>query len=135
MAATTYTYDHTKVNIALNGLPLTDFIDNITVSENGEDFSVTEGLNDNVLYSRRSNNVVTVTLPMIANSPQFVAIKGFRLLQRNASSVPFPFAMIDLNNGDSIMGNARIMSLGEKTVGVEATGRSVVLSVVKSLEG
>lgn len=133
MAVKNYTYDHTKVKINLNGLPLTDFSDNITVTEAGEDWNVTEGLNDTVEYSKNSNNTCRVTLPMIANSPQFIAVKGFRKL--DAAAGPFAFAMVDLNNGDSILGTARILSLGEKTVGREASGRSVVLSVVKQLEG
>lgn len=135
MAVRDYSYDHTKVKINLNGLPITDLVDSVTVSANGEDWTATEGLNDTVIYSRRSNNTATVTLPMNPVSPEYAAIRGFRIATREGSLGPLKFAFVDLNNGESVLGTARIMSLGDKTNGMEAAARNVVLSVVKTLEG
>jgi len=135
MAVRDFTYDHTKVKINLNGLPITDLVESVTVTTDGEDWTVTEGLNNTVQFSRRSNNLATVTLPMNPCSPEYAAIRGFRTLDNATGAGPFPFAFVDLNNGESVLGTARIMSLGDKTNGQDATARNVVLKVVKQLEG
>ena len=134
MAVKDFTYDHTKVKINLNGLPITDLVDSVTVTTDGEDWTVTEGLNNTVLFSKRSNNTATVTLPMNPVSPEYGAIRGFRTLDNETGAGPFSFAFVDLNNGESVLGVARIMSLGDKTNGMDAAARNVVLKVVKHLE-
>lgn len=134
MAVKDFTYDHTKVKISLNGLPITELVDSVTVTTDGEDWTVTEGLNDTVQFSKRSNNLATVTLPMQPGSDEYKAIKGFRILDRETGAGPFPFAFMDLNNGDTVLGTARIMSMGDLTNGQDATARNVVLKVIKQAE-
>ena len=135
MAVKDFTYDHTRVKINLNGLPITDLVDSVTVTTDGEDWTVTEGLNNTVLFSKRSNNTATVTLPMNPVSPEYAAIRGFRALDNSTGAGPFSFAFVDLNNGETVLGVARIMSLGDKTNGMDAAARNIVLKVVKQLEG
>lgn len=135
MAVKDFTYDHKKVKINLNGLPITDLVDSVTVTTDGDDWTVTEGLNDTVLFSKRSNNTATVTLPMNPVSPEYAAIRGFRTLDNATGAGPFSFAFVDLNNGETVLGVARIMNLGDKTNGMDAAARNVVLKVVKQLEG
>lgn len=134
MAVKDFAYDHTRVKISLNGLPITDLVDSVTVTTDGEDWTVTEGLNDTVQFSKRSNNLATVTLPMMPGSDQYNAIKGFRALDKSAGAGPFPFAFVDLNNGDTVLGVARIMSMGDLTNGQDATARTVTLKVIKQAE-
>ena len=62
MAVKDFTYDHTKVKINLNGLPITDLVDSVTVTTDGDDWTVTEGLNDTVLFSKRSNHLTSLVI-------------------------------------------------------------------------
>lgn len=134
MAVKDFTYDQTKVKINLNGLPITDLMDPVTVQTDGDDWTTTEGVGDNVIFNKRIAKTATVTLPMNPVSPEYAAIRGFRTLDNETGAGPFPFAFVDLNNGETILGKARIMNLGEKSYATEATARNVTLKVVKSLE-
>ena len=54
------TYDHTKVNISFNGIALTDFNGDPTVSKEGPDFETVEGSNGAVERSRMAEAVQTL---------------------------------------------------------------------------
>lgn len=123
------TYDHTKVNISLNGVALTDFNGNPTVSKEGSDFETVEGSNGAIERSRMVRNLYTVTLPMMQTSPQINAIETMRQADEKTSVGPFPFAITDLNGVYVLMGVAWIQSMGDAVKGRQAQPRNIVLQV------
>jgi hypothetical protein len=123
------TYDHTKVNISLNGVALTDFNGDPTISKEGPDFETVEGSNGTVERSRMVRNLYTVTLPMMQTSPQINAIEAMRVADENAGAGPFPFAIVDLNGAYVLMGVAWVQSMGDAVKGRQTQPRSIVLNV------
>lgn len=123
------TYDHTKVNISLNGVALTDFDGDVTIEKEGPEFEVVEGSNGCVERSRMIRNLYTVTLPMMQTSLQLDAIEALRVADEKTGAGPFPFAVLDLNGAYVLMGQAWVESMGTATKGRQATARNVVLRV------
>lgn len=122
-------YDHTKVNIAINGLSLTDFNGDVTISKEGDDFEVVEGSNGCIERSRMCRRLYTVTLPFMQTSPQLTALEGLRQLDVNTGAGPYPFAITDLNGAYVLMGVAWVHSMGDATKGRAAAPRTVTLRV------
>ena len=123
------TYDHTKVNISLNGVALTDFNGDTTVTKEGPAFEVVEGSNGAVERSRMVRNLYTVTLPMMQTSQQINAIETMRQADERTGVGPFPFAITDLNGAYVLMGVAWIQSMGDAVKGRQAQPRNIVLQV------
>ena len=123
------TYDHTKVNISFNGIALTDFNGDPTISKEGPDFETVEGSNGAVERSRMVRNLYTVTLPMMQTSPQISAIETARVADEKTGVGPFPFAIVDLNGAYVLMGVAWIQSMGDAVKGRQAQPRNIVLQV------
>lgn len=123
------TYDHTKVNISFNGIALTDFNGDPTISKEGPDFETVEGSNGAVERSRMVRNLYTVTLPMMQTSPQINAIETARVADEKTGVGPFPFAIVDLNGAYVLMGVAWIQSMGDSVKGRQAQPRNIVLQV------
>jgi hypothetical protein len=123
------TYDHTKVNISFNGIALTDFNGDPTISKEGSDFETVEGSNGAVERSRMVRNLYTVTLPMMQTSPQINAIETARVADEKTGVGPFPFAIVDLNGAYVLMGVAWIQSMGDAVKGRQAQPRNIVLQV------
>lgn len=123
------TYDHTKVNISFNGIALTDFNGDLTISKEGPDFETVEGSNGAVERSRMVRNLYTVTLPMMQTSPQINAIETARVADEKTGVGPFPFAIVDLNGAYVLMGVAWIQSMGDAVKGRQAQPRNIVLQV------
>jgi len=123
------TYDHTKVNISFNGIALTDFNGDPTISKEGPDFETVEGSNGAVERSRMVRNLYTVTLPMMQTSPQINAIETARVADEKTGVGPFPFAIEDLNGAYVLMGVAWIQSMGDAVKGRQAQPRNIVLQV------
>ena len=123
------TYDHTKVNISLNGVALTDFNGDPTVTKEGPAFEVVEGSNGAVERSRMVRNLYTVTLPMMQTSQQINAIETMRQADERTGVGPFPFAITDLNGAYVLMGVAWIQSMGDAVKGRQAQPRNIVLQV------
>lgn len=123
------TYDHSKVNISLNGVALTDFDGDVTIEKEGPEFEVVEGSNGCVERSRMIRNLYTVTLPMMQTSLQLDAIEALRVADEKTGAGPFPFAVLDLNGAYVLMGQAWVESMGTATKGRQATARNVVLRV------
>lgn len=123
------TYDHTKVNISLNGVALTDFNGDPTVSKEGPEFEVVEGSNGAVERSRMVRNLYTVTLPMMQTSPQLNAIETMRQADERTGVGPYPFAITDLNGSYVLMGVAWVQSMGDAVKGRQAQPRNIVLQV------
>lgn len=123
------TYDHTKVNISFNGIALTDFNGDPTISKEGPEFEVVEGSNGAVERSRMVRNLYTVTLPMMQTSPQINAIETSRIADEKGGVGPFPFAIVDLNGAYVLMGLAWIQSMGDAVKGRQAQPRNIVLQV------
>lgn len=123
------TYDHTKVNISLNGVALTDFNGDPTVSKEGPEFEVVEGSNGAVERSRMVRNLYTVTLPFMQTSSQLNAIETMRQADERTGAGPFPFAITDINGVYALMGVAWIESMGDAVKGRQAQPRNVVLRV------
>lgn len=123
------TYDHTKVNISLNGVALTDFNGDPTVTKEGPEFEVVEGSNGAVERSRMVRNLYTVTLPMMQTSQQINAIETMRQADERTGVGPFPFAITDLNGAYVLMGVAWIQSMGDAVKGRQAQPRNIVLQV------
>ena len=123
------TYDHTKVNNSFNGIALTDFNCDPTISKEGPDFETVEGSNGAVERSRMVRNLYTVTLPMMQTSPQINAIETARVADEKTGVGPFPFAIVDLNGAYVLMGVAWIQSMGDAVKGRQAQARNIVLQV------
>ena len=123
------TYDHTKVNISLNGVALTDFNGDPTVTKEGPEFEVVEGSNGAVERSRMVRNLYTVTLPMMQTSPQLNAIETMRQADERTGVGPYPFAITDLNGAYVLMGVAWVQSMGDSVKGRQAQPRNIVLQV------
>lgn len=123
------TYDHTRVNISLNGVALTDFNGDVTIEKQGDDWAVIQGSNGSVERSKLKNNLYTVTLPMMQTTTQLNAIEALRTSDDLTNAGPFPFAITDLNGSYVILGSAWIQSMGSATKGREAQARNVVLAV------
>lgn len=123
------TYDHTKVNISLNGLALTDFNGDVTVEKQGDDFEVVEGSNGAVERSRMVRKLYTVTLPFMQTSPQLTALENLRQADEKEGVGPYPFALVDLNGVYSIMGQAWVKSMGSATKGRATAPRTITLDV------
>jgi hypothetical protein len=123
------TYDHTKVNISFNGIAITDFNGDPTISKEGPDFETVEGSNGAVERSRMVRNLYTVTLPMMQTSPQINAIETARVADEKTGVGPFPFAIVDLNGAYVLMGVAWIQSMGDAVKGRQAQPRNIVLQV------
>lgn len=123
------TYDHTKVNISLNGVALTDFNGDPTISKEGPEFEVVEGSNGAVERSRMVRNLYTVTLPMMQTSPQINAIEAMRVADEKGAIGPYPFAITDLNGSYMLMGVAWVQSMGDAVKGRQAQPRNIVLQV------
>lgn len=123
------TYDHTKVNISLNGISLTDFNGDVTIEKEGNDFETVEGSNGAVERSRMVRNLYRVTLPMMQTSLQINAIEGLRVSDERTAAGPFPFAVVDLNGAYVLMGQAWIETMGTATKGRQTVARNIVLSV------
>lgn len=132
--AKSYTYDHTKVKQTLNFLPITDLAGPVTVTEDDEDWGLTKGLNGTAQFSKKNNITCTIQMPFISTSEQYIAVKGFRKLDNETGAGPFPYTFIDLNNGDTIIGSARIMSISARDNAEEATERTVTLRVIKHMD-
>lgn len=123
------TYDHTKVNISLNGVSLTDFNGDVTVSKEGPEFDVVEGSNGSIERSRMVRNLYTVTLPFMQTSRQLNAIETMRQADERTGIGPYPFAITDLNGIYVLMGTAWIESMGDAVKGRQGQPRNVVLRV------
>lgn len=123
------TYDHTKVNIVLNGVALTDFNGDPTVTKQGDDFEVVEGSNGAVERARMVRKLYTVTLPMMQTSPQIDAIEALRVADESTGAGPFPFAITDLNGAYVLMGQAWVKSMGDATKGRATAARTITLDV------
>lgn len=123
------TYDHTKVNITLNGVALTDFNGDPTVTKEGPEFEVVEGSNGAVERSRMVRNLYTVNLPMMQTSPQLNAIETMRQADERTGVGPYPFAITDLNGAYVLMGVAWVQSMGDAVKGRQAQPRNIVLQV------
>lgn len=123
------TYDHTKVNIALNGVAITDFNGDPTITKQGNDFEVVEGSNGAVERARMVRKLYTVTLPMMQTSPQIDAIEALRIADERTGAGPYPFAITDLNGAYVLMGQAWINSMGDATKGRATTARTITLDV------
>lgn len=130
-----FNYDHTRVKVSLNYTSITDFAEPLTIAEDGEDWSLKNGLNNTAQFSKMSNNTCTVTLPMISTSSQYLYIKDLRKADKEAGAGPYPFSFVDLNNGDTIIGLARIMSISARDNAEDATARTVTLRVIKQMDG
>ena len=123
------TYDHTKVNISLNGIALTDFNGDPTISKEGPEFEVVEGSNGAVERSRMVRNLYTVTLPMMQTSPQINAIEALRVADEKGGVGPYPLAITDRNGAYVLMGVAWVQTMGDAVKGRQAQPRNIVLQV------
>ena len=123
------TYDHTKVNISLNGVALTDFNGDVSISKEGPEFEVTEGSNGAVERSRMVRNMYTVTLPMMQTSLQINAVETLRVADEKTGAGPYPFSIIDLNGAYVLMGLAWVESMGDAVKGRQAQPRTITLKV------
>ena len=123
------TYDHTKENISINGIAITDFNGDVTIEKQGDDFEVTEGSNGSVERYRMVRKLYTVTLPMMQTSPQINAIEALRVADENTGAGPYPFAITDLNGAYVLMGKGWIKNMGTATKGRAGTARTITLDV------
>lgn len=123
------TYDHTKVNISINGLALTDFNGDVTVEKEGDDWEVVEGSNGAVERSRMNRKLFTVSIPMMQTSAQLTALDALAAADTQTGAGPYAFALTDLNGVYSLFGVAWIHSMGTATKGRATVARTVTLKV------
>lgn len=124
------TYDHTMVNVSVEGIALTHFNGDIVISKEGDDWNVTEGSNGYVQRSRMVRKLYTVTLPFMQTSPQLTKLEALRVADETTKAGPYLFACVDLNGAYVLMGQCWIHSMGEATKGREGTTRTVTLRVI-----
>lgn len=123
------TYDHTMVNISVEGIALTDFNGDVVISKEGDEWEVTEGSNGCIERSRMVRNLYTVTLPFMQTSPQLTKLEALRVADETTKVGPYGFACVDLNGAYVLLGQCWIHSMGEATKGRAATARTVTLRV------
>lgn len=86
------TYDHTMVNISVQGIALTHFNGDVVISKEGDDWDVTEGSNGCVQRSKMVRKLYTVTLPFMQTSPSSPSWKrcALRTRRRKSGHIPSP---------------------------------------------
>lgn len=127
------TYDHTKVNIQINGSALTDFNGDVGISKQGDNWETIEGQNGTVERARQVRSLYIVTLPFMQTSPQLNVLESYRIADEEANAGPYPFSIIDLNGSYVLRGLAWIASMGDVSRGRSTSTRTVTLHV-KALE-
>lgn len=123
------TYDHTLVNMAVEGVELSDFLGDITITKEGDEWEVTEGSNGCIERSRMVRRLYTVTVPFMQTSPQLAKLEALRIADEETKAGPYLFSFVDLNGPFSILGQCWIHSMGTVTRGRAATARTVTLRV------
>lgn len=123
------TYDHTMVNLVVEGIALTDFNGDVVITKEGDDWEVTEGSNGCVERSRMVRKLYTVKIPFMQTSPQLTKLEALRVADETTKAGPYGFACVDLNGAYILMGQCWIQSMGEATKGRAATSRTVTLRV------
>ena len=112
------TYDHTMVNISVQGIALTHFNGDVVISKEGDDWDVTEGSNGCVQRSKMVRKLYTVTLPFMQTSPQLSKLEALRVADETTKVGPYPFAC-----------QCWIQSMGDATKGRSGGTRTVTLRV------
>ena len=82
------TYDHTMVNISVQGIALTHFNGDVVISKEGDDWDVTEGSNGCVQRSKMVRKLYTVTLPFMQTSPQLSKLEALRVADETTKVGP-----------------------------------------------
>lgn len=123
------TYDHTLVNISVEGVELSDFVGDVVITKEGDEWEVTEGSNGCVERSRMVRKLYKVTLPFMQTSPQLAKLETLRIADETTKAGPYVFAFVDLNGPFSILGQCWIHRMGDATRGRAATARTVTLRV------
>lgn len=132
--STTKTWNYKSLNISFNGAAITDLNGDATITADGELWEFVEGQNGFVERNLLENSMATVTLPIHATSPQLDIFALADIADRKTGAGPFPYTFIDLNNGDTIIGSARIMGISARDNAEEATERTVTLRVIKHMD-
>ena len=83
------TYDHTMVNISVQGIALTHFNGDVVISKEGDDWDVTEGSNGCVQRSKMVRKLYTVTLPFMQTSPQLSKLEALRVADASTAHTCF----------------------------------------------
>lgn len=128
------TWNHKNLNVSLNAAALTDFNGDVTAEADNDLWEFTEGQNGAVERSYQGNNLITVTLPMMATSPQLDQVELLRQADEKTGAGPFPFALTDTDRNYKLLGQATIMSIARPTGSKTAPARNVVLKVVAEAE-
>ena len=97
------TYDHTMVNISVQGIALTHFNGDVVISKEGDDWDVTEG--------------------------RLSKLEALRVADETTKVGPYPFACTDLNGAYVLLGQCWIQSMGDATKGRSGGTRTVTLRV------
>lgn len=117
-------YDPKKVNVIVNGLYLTGYMDGTFVSaEKNEDNTIPHiGAHGEVTYAKSADNTGTITVTLKQTSPSLAA-----LMQLANSDVDFPVQVIDANSSKRRVGGNECRMLKTPTIefGAEVSGVEV----------
>lgn len=127
------TWNHMTLNLVLDGVTLTDFNGDVTMDMDNDFWDFVEGQNDSVERSYQASNMMTVTLPMQATSPQLDFIAGRHVADATTGAGPYLFVAIDTARNFKITGLATITKIGLPTRSKTAAARTVTLKVVPEL--
>lgn len=128
------TWNSKNLKISLNAAALTDFNGDVTVESDGDIWELTEGQNGAVERSYQGSSTLTVTLPMMATSPQLDVIETLRQADESTGAGPYPFAMTDTDRNFKLLGQAYVNSMAYPTASKTAPARNVVLKVISEAE-
>lgn len=128
------TWNHKNYNIVLDGVALTDFNGDLTVQADSDFWEFVEGQNGAVERSLLDNHLLTVTMPMMATSPQLSTLADLDYNDRNNGAGPFTFVAFRTDGEYKIVGQATIMSIAHPNRSKSAPVRNVVLKVVADMQ-
>src|SRR5574344_2033255 len=134
MAGIVKTWNCKNVNINFNLTEITDLNGDATITADSDFFDFLEGQNNAVERHLQGNNLLTVTLPMMATSSQLDVFALADEADRKLGAGPFPFTAFNTDGNYKLIGTATVMSIERPTRTKTAPSRNVVLKIVVTAE-
>ena len=123
-------YNVKNIKMSVGGLPITSFVkgSEISITQEGEEFSTTEGVDNTHCVSDTASNVYDVTFNLVQGCAQVIELKSMlRSLHNGLETLPFTFR--NCNGVETIFGSCTIQKLNDATYGATAGSQSVKLKV------
>lgn len=124
-------YNIKNVKMSVNGLPITSFVKgtDISVTQEGEEFAVTEGVDKTYAVSDTESDVFDVAFSLVQGCAQVNELKALLALDHKTGAGKFPFAFRNCNGVETIFGTCVIMKLNDANYGATAGSVNVRLKV------